>query len=151
MSPFVLDRNVPLIGLPKGGQIGADRNEQGGVRKSGSAGAGAEQVGVHSPVGRDAAVLRGPDECVHRAPRLKEQPPFATVSRPRRRDWARDLPINNRTRAPFAASIFRVCHAEIRNDEMAEQTSWRSDSCALRCRRPDASRPLASKRLAGAS
>src|SRR5216683_2185239 len=44
MSPFVLDRNVPLIGPPKGGQIGADRNEQRGVRKSGSAGAGAEQA-----------------------------------------------------------------------------------------------------------
>ena len=31
MSPFVLDRNVPLIGPPKGGQIGADRDEQEGV------------------------------------------------------------------------------------------------------------------------
>src|SRR2546423_561304 len=51
MSPFVLDRNVPLIGPPKGGQIGADRNEQGGVRKSGSAGAGAEQAAARGGCG----------------------------------------------------------------------------------------------------
>src|SRR2546421_12914662 len=51
MSPFVLDRNVPLIGPPKGGQIGADRNEQGGVRKSGSAGAGAEQSAARGGCG----------------------------------------------------------------------------------------------------
>src|SRR4029077_8946522 len=30
MSPFVLDRNVPLIEPPEGGQIGADRHEQAG-------------------------------------------------------------------------------------------------------------------------
>src|SRR5713101_4131551 len=42
MSPFVLDRNVPLIGPPKGGQIGADTDEPEGVRKGRSAGAGAE-------------------------------------------------------------------------------------------------------------
>src|SRR5437773_896868 len=51
MSPFVLDRNVALIGPPKGGQIGADRNEQGGVRKSGSAGAGAEQAAARGGCG----------------------------------------------------------------------------------------------------
>src|SRR5256886_16439474 len=51
MSPFVLDRNVPLIGPPKGGQIGADRNERGGVRKSGSAGAGAEQAAARGGCG----------------------------------------------------------------------------------------------------
>src|SRR2546427_11772165 len=34
MSPFVLDRNVPLIGPPRGGQIGADGDEQEGVGKS---------------------------------------------------------------------------------------------------------------------
>src|SRR6266480_1694494 len=51
MSPFVLDRNVPLIGPPKGGQIGADRNEQRGVRKSGSAGAGAEQAAARGGCG----------------------------------------------------------------------------------------------------
>src|SRR5215831_19914588 len=37
MSPFVLDKNVPLIGPPKGGQIGADGDEQAGVGKGGSA------------------------------------------------------------------------------------------------------------------
>src|SRR5713226_2803063 len=44
MSPFVLDRNVPLIGPPRGGQIGADGDEQEGVGKSGSAGASAQQA-----------------------------------------------------------------------------------------------------------
>ena len=44
MSPFVLVRNVPLIGLPKGGQIGADTDEQEGVGTRGSAGASAEQA-----------------------------------------------------------------------------------------------------------
>src|SRR5882762_9333764 len=44
MSPFVLDRNVPLIGLLRGGQIGADRDEQEGVGTSGSAGSSAEQT-----------------------------------------------------------------------------------------------------------
>src|SRR5215469_18357861 len=44
MSPFVQDRNVPLIRPPKGGRIGADRDEQGGVAKGGSAGACAEQA-----------------------------------------------------------------------------------------------------------
>src|SRR6267143_4297301 len=44
MSPFVLDRNVPLIGLPRGGQIGADRDEQEGVGTSGSVGSSAEQT-----------------------------------------------------------------------------------------------------------
>src|SRR2546425_1505881 len=42
--PFVLDRNVPLIGPPKGGQIGADGDEQEGVGKSRSAGASAQQA-----------------------------------------------------------------------------------------------------------
>src|SRR6516165_2410653 len=37
MSPFVLDKNVPLIGPPKGGQIGADGDEQAGAGKGGSA------------------------------------------------------------------------------------------------------------------
>src|SRR2546427_3779677 len=44
MSPFVLDRNVPLIGPPRGGQIGADGDEQEGVGKSRSAGASAQQA-----------------------------------------------------------------------------------------------------------
>src|SRR3979490_3308669 len=44
MSPFVLDRNVPLIGLPRGGPIGADTDEQAGVGTSGSIGAGAQQT-----------------------------------------------------------------------------------------------------------
>src|ERR1700686_4100354 len=44
MSPFVLDRNVPLIGLPKGGQIGADTDEQEGVGTSGGAGSSAQQT-----------------------------------------------------------------------------------------------------------
>src|ERR1700682_6211457 len=44
VSPFVLNRNVPLIGPPKGGQIGADRDEQKRVRKSGSASACAQQT-----------------------------------------------------------------------------------------------------------
>src|SRR5215470_4316526 len=43
MSPFVLDRNVPLIGPPGGGQIGADRDEREGIRKGGGAGAGEER------------------------------------------------------------------------------------------------------------
>src|SRR5579863_441882 len=42
MSPFVLDRNVPLIRPLKGGQIGADRDESGGIAKGGSAGASAQ-------------------------------------------------------------------------------------------------------------
>ena len=33
MSPFVLNKNVPLIGPPKGGQIGADADEQERVRE----------------------------------------------------------------------------------------------------------------------
>ena len=40
MSPFVLNRNAPLIGPPKGGQIGADSDEQAGIGKGGSADAG---------------------------------------------------------------------------------------------------------------
>src|SRR5215472_15801148 len=44
VSPLVLDRNVPLIGPPKGGQIGADGDEQEGVGKGGGAGTGAEQT-----------------------------------------------------------------------------------------------------------
>src|SRR5262249_4533453 len=44
VSPFVLDRNVPLIGPLRGGQIGADGDEQGGVAKSGGAGAGTESA-----------------------------------------------------------------------------------------------------------
>src|SRR5712692_5879021 len=43
-SPFVLDRNVPLIGPPRGGQIGADGDEQEGGGKSRSAGTSAEQA-----------------------------------------------------------------------------------------------------------
>src|ERR1700719_1853396 len=38
MSPFVLDKNVPLIGPPGGGQIGADEDEPGRVAACGSAG-----------------------------------------------------------------------------------------------------------------
>src|ERR1700737_553172 len=48
MSPFVLDRNVPLIGPPRGGQIEADGDEQGGVGKSGSAGRCAQQTAAGS-------------------------------------------------------------------------------------------------------
>src|ERR1700730_6825455 len=44
VSPFVLNRNVPLIGPPKGGQIGADRDEQERARKIGSASACAQQT-----------------------------------------------------------------------------------------------------------
>src|ERR1700687_1552278 len=44
MSPFLLDRNVPLIGLPRGGQIGANGDEQGGVGTSGGTDAGAQQT-----------------------------------------------------------------------------------------------------------
>src|SRR5229473_1351368 len=44
MSPFLLDRNVPLIGLPRGGQIGANGDEQEGVGTSGGTDAGAEQA-----------------------------------------------------------------------------------------------------------
>src|SRR5215469_18182512 len=44
MSPFVLDRNVPLIGPPKGGQIGADGDEQEGIGNCRGAGASAQQA-----------------------------------------------------------------------------------------------------------
>src|SRR5713226_4381469 len=44
MSPFVVNRNVPLIGLPRGGPIGADTDEQEGVGTSRSTGAGAQQT-----------------------------------------------------------------------------------------------------------
>src|SRR4029450_13979088 len=44
VSPFVLDRNVHLIGPLRGGQIGADGDEQEGAGKSGSSGAGAQQA-----------------------------------------------------------------------------------------------------------
>src|SRR5216683_4176462 len=57
MSPFVVNRNVPLIGLPRGGPIGADTDEQEGVGTSGSTGAGAQQTtagrGCRSIVGRE--------------------------------------------------------------------------------------------------
>src|ERR1700686_1112393 len=55
MSPFVLDRNVPLIGLPKGGPIGSDTDEQEGVGTSGSAGAGAQQTVAGRGCGSTAA------------------------------------------------------------------------------------------------
>src|SRR5215472_10960285 len=42
MSPFVLDKNVPLIGPPRGGQIGADVDEPGRVAAGGGAGGGEE-------------------------------------------------------------------------------------------------------------
>src|SRR2546428_5534031 len=42
MSPFVLDRNVPLIRPPKGGRIEADRDEPEGVGASRSAGPSAQ-------------------------------------------------------------------------------------------------------------
>src|SRR5207253_96327 len=44
VSPLVLDRNVPLIGPPRGGQIEADGDEQEGVEESGSACASAQQA-----------------------------------------------------------------------------------------------------------
>src|SRR6516225_5415302 len=43
MSPFLQNRNVPLIRPPKGGWIGADRDESGGIAESGSASASAQQ------------------------------------------------------------------------------------------------------------
>src|SRR4029077_4182204 len=43
MSPFLQNRNVPLIQPPKGGWIEADRDEPRGVEKGGSSGACAEQ------------------------------------------------------------------------------------------------------------
>src|SRR6202162_4477544 len=55
MSPFALDRNVPLIGLPRGGPMGADTDEQEGVGTSGSAGAGAQQTGAGRGCGSTAA------------------------------------------------------------------------------------------------
>src|SRR5260370_39427501 len=42
MSPFVLDRNVPLIRPQKGGRIEADRDEQEGVGASRGAGPSAQ-------------------------------------------------------------------------------------------------------------
>src|SRR6266446_1912487 len=42
MSPFVLDRNVPLIRPPKGGRIEADRDEPEGVGASRGAGPSAQ-------------------------------------------------------------------------------------------------------------
>src|SRR5258706_174356 len=44
MSPFVLDRSDPLSGLARGGQIGANADEQEGVGTSGSAGSSAQQA-----------------------------------------------------------------------------------------------------------
>src|SRR3974390_1948218 len=44
MSPFVLDKNVPLIRPPRGGQIEADGDEQERVGEGGSAGAGAQSA-----------------------------------------------------------------------------------------------------------
>src|SRR5437016_14458190 len=42
MSPFILDKNVPLIRPPKGGRIGADRDEPEGVGTGGGAGTSAQ-------------------------------------------------------------------------------------------------------------
>src|ERR1700691_5367463 len=44
MSPFLQDRNVPLIRPLKGGQIEADGDEPGGVETSRSAGPGAQRA-----------------------------------------------------------------------------------------------------------
>ena len=44
VSPFVLDRNVPLNGSPKGDSIGADGDEHEGVGKSGSSCADSKQA-----------------------------------------------------------------------------------------------------------
>src|SRR5437879_1716350 len=58
MSPFVLNRNVPLIGPPKGGQIGADGDEQERGRKGGGARTGAQQAAAVGGCGAaDAGVL----------------------------------------------------------------------------------------------
>src|ERR1700757_3399720 len=58
MSPFVLNRNVPLIGPPKGGQIGADRDEQERVGKGGGSSTGAKQAAAVGGCGTpDAGVL----------------------------------------------------------------------------------------------
>lgn len=44
MSPFVLDRKVPLIRPPRGGQIQADRDEREGTEESGGASTGVQQA-----------------------------------------------------------------------------------------------------------
>src|SRR5580704_6704265 len=44
MSPFALDRNVPLNGSPKGDPIGADGDEHEGVGTGGSSCADSEQA-----------------------------------------------------------------------------------------------------------
>src|SRR6202165_6246263 len=68
MSPFALDRNVPLIGLPRGGQIGADTDEQKGVGTSGGTGAGAQQttagLGCRSIVARELPASEAAVEAV---------------------------------------------------------------------------------------
>src|SRR6516225_11571826 len=53
MSPFLQNRNVPLIQPPKGGSIGADGDEPGGIAESGSAGGSAQQASASS--GREPA------------------------------------------------------------------------------------------------
>src|SRR6516225_6678897 len=55
MSPFVLDKNVPLIRPPKGGRIEADRDEQERVRKSRGASTGAKQAAAVGGCGAAAA------------------------------------------------------------------------------------------------
>jgi hypothetical protein len=52
--PFVLNRNVPLIGPLKEGQIGADRDEQEGVAESRGSGTSAKQAAACG--GRELAV-----------------------------------------------------------------------------------------------
>src|SRR5437879_13460197 len=58
-----LDDNVPLIGPPRGGQIGADGDEQEGVGKSRSAGASAQQAAAGGGCGAaDARELPAGEE-----------------------------------------------------------------------------------------
>src|SRR5260370_7991921 len=68
MSPFVVNRNVPLLGLRRGGTIGADTDEQEGVGTSGNTGAGAQQTtagrGCRSIVGRELPASEAAVEAV---------------------------------------------------------------------------------------
>src|SRR5439155_17847479 len=103
-----------------------------------------------SPAAPDVVALRGPDECVHRVSTLNERSPFAAVSSRRQTGWVHDPPTSNRTRAKLAARNYQACHDEIRNGEMAEQTKWQPDNCALRCLPPGSSRSRADRHPPGA-
>src|SRR5215813_9595758 len=64
MSPFVLDKNVPLIRPPKGGRIEADRNEQEGARTGGGVSTGTKQAAAVGGRGAADACLLPPSETV---------------------------------------------------------------------------------------